>query len=242
MTLCGIVEDLDEWFAGGRVQDTRNVARCEGQGHDHEQSENCVRSDGPDDRFWQGDGGIFDLLGYSNTHSVSGCTLQNDARASNLHMCTEQSYPINTFSGVTNPIIAESPVVGQPPLFWKSSSATCAGARGAITQSGTMMAKMPHRCKTSTMPSMRGSRTARKVLNMIEDEMTAIVSRVACHLCGTYVSSFKAIKPWMMPPTIKHTPARYTCHPIAQSQPVESDELGNKVAGMGRMDSYQQDS
>lgn len=34
-----------------------------------------------------------------------------------LHMCTEQSYPSKQLNGVARPIMADKPVVGQPPLF-----------------------------------------------------------------------------------------------------------------------------
>lgn len=34
-----------------------------------------------------------------------------------LHMCTEQSYPIKQLKGVVRPIMADKPVVDQPPLL-----------------------------------------------------------------------------------------------------------------------------
>lgn len=110
-------------------------------------------------------------------------------------MCTEQSYPIKTFRGVTKPMTADSPVVGQPPLLTNDSSAVCGDARGAMTHNGTMMAKMPQRCKIKMTPSIRGSFTASSVLKKMAEAMTAIVRSVACHLCGTYVSSFRAMRP-----------------------------------------------
>lgn len=77
-----------------------------------------------------------------------------------------------------------------------------AGVRGAITHSGIMMAKTPHRCRMRIqpnhgrmvsklsatpvgtagpgcqVPSISGSLTASTELKNIEDEMTAIVKSV----------------------------------------------------------------
>lgn len=100
-------------------------------------------------------------------------------------MWTEQSYPMSTLKGVVKPIIADRPVLGQPPLLLNSSKATCGFARGAITQRGIMIAKKPVKWRIRTMPSTRGSRTANTVLKMIENEMVAIVRSVPCQLCHT---------------------------------------------------------
>ena len=93
-------------------------------------------------------------------------------------ICTEQSYPTITLKGVVRPIIADNPTVGQPPLFWKTSKVSCAGARGPKTQSGIMMANRPQKCINKTTASMRGSLGAKTVLKAIENTMTAIVKRV----------------------------------------------------------------
>ena len=102
-----------------------------------------------------------------------------------LHMWTEQSYPMSTLMGVVKPIIADSPVVGQPPLLVNSSKVVRASARGPIIQRGMMMAKKPAKWRIRTMPSMRGSCTANTVLKMIENEMAAIDRSVPCRLCHT---------------------------------------------------------
>lgn len=58
-------------------------------------------------------------------------------------MCTEQSYPSRELNGEARPIIADKPVVGQPPLFVNVRRVSCAFPRGAITHSGIMTAKRP---------------------------------------------------------------------------------------------------
>lgn len=55
--------------------------------------------------------------------------------------------------GASKPIIADRPVVGHPPLFVKFKRASLALDRGAITQSGMMMAKKPRTCRIRTRPS-----------------------------------------------------------------------------------------
>jgi hypothetical protein len=138
----------------------------------------------------------------------------------NLHICTEQSYPIKAVSGAVSPIIDESPVVGQPPLFSKLSRTSEAFPRGESTHIGMNTAKNPAKCKIKMQPSTKGSRTARKVLKKMAKTMMPMVRRVACHAWKPYVSSFRAMRPWMIPPTMKATEARNTCQPTAQSQPV----------------------
>ncbi|RYF37810.1 MAG: hypothetical protein EOO38_25690, partial [Cytophagaceae bacterium] len=54
---------------------------------------------------------------------------------------------------------------------------------------------------------------ARKVLKKMAKTMMPMVSKVACHASKPYVSSFSAMRPWMMPPTMKATDARNTCQP-----------------------------
>ena len=100
-------------------------------------------------------------------------------------MWTEQSYPMSTLKGVVKPIIADRPVLGQPPLLLNSIKAAYGLARGAIIQRGIMIAKMPAKWRTRTMPSIRGSWKANTVLKAIENEMAAIVRRVPCQLCHT---------------------------------------------------------
>ena len=68
-------------------------------------------------------------------------------------MCTEQSYPTSTAIGASKPIIDDSPVVGQPPRLVNVSRASEALARGAMTQSGMIMAKKPRICRIKTIPS-----------------------------------------------------------------------------------------
>lgn len=84
--------------------------------------------------------------------------------------------------GVCNPSIAETPKVGQPPLFVNSTS-TLPGARGAMIHKGKMMAKKPAMCKINTIPSIMGSLTASKVLKMIANVTAAIDSKVPCQGC-----------------------------------------------------------
>lgn len=92
---------------------------------------------------------------------------------------------MSTLKGVVKPIIADRPVLDQPPSLLNSSKAVCAFARGAITQRGIMMAKKPAKWRMRTMPSTRGSCTANAVLKMMENEMAAIVRSVPCQLCHT---------------------------------------------------------
>lgn len=143
-----------------------------------------------------------------------------EASWSSSDMCTEQSYPIKAVNGAVNPIIDESPVVGQPPLFSKWNRTSDAFPRGARTHIGMNTAKKPARWRIKIQPSTKGSRTARKVLKKMAKTMMPMVSKVACHASKPYVSSFSAMRPWMMPPTMKATEARNTCQPTAQSQPV----------------------
>lgn len=65
--------------------------------------------------------------------------------------------------GAVNPIIAERPVVGQPPLFSKFSKTSEAFARGESTHIGMNTAKKPAKCKIKMQPSTKGNRTAKKV-------------------------------------------------------------------------------
>ncbi len=62
-----------------------------------------------------------------------------------LHMCTEQSYPSKALNGVLRPIMADKPVLGQPPLFVNVRRTSCAFPRGAKTHRGMMTAKRPVR-------------------------------------------------------------------------------------------------
>ena len=99
-------------------------------------------------------------------------------------MWAEQSSPRSELSAVESPIIADTPVVAQPPLLLKSMR-TDASARGAMTQSGMMMANRPQTWRMRTAPSMSGSLDARTVLKIMEKLMTAIVRSVPCHLSKT---------------------------------------------------------
>lgn len=99
----------------------------------------------------------------------------------NLHICTEQSYPINAVNGAVNPIMDDKPVVGQPPLFSKLSKTSDAFPRGDKTHIGMNTAKNPAKCRIRMQPSTKGSRTARNVLKNMAKSMIAIVRRVACH-------------------------------------------------------------
>jgi hypothetical protein len=56
--------------------------------------------------------------------------------------------------GASKPIIADRPVVGHPPLLVKVRRASWAFDRGAMIQSGMMMAKKPRICRIRTMPSL----------------------------------------------------------------------------------------
>lgn len=60
-------------------------------------------------------------------------------------MWTEQSKPMSELRGVMRPIIADTPVVGQPPLLLNVKRTSEALARGAMIQSGMMMAKRPQK-------------------------------------------------------------------------------------------------
>jgi len=77
-----------------------------------------------------------------------------------------------------------------------------------MTQRGITIAKTPQTCRPRRIPSIKGSLTARNVLKRMALKMMAMVIRVPCHLWGTYDSSLSAIRPWMMPLTMKQTPAR----------------------------------
>lgn len=48
---------------------------------------------------------------------VSAAAEAQTATCNDSHMCTEQSYPMRTFSGVTMPINAARPCVSHPPTF-----------------------------------------------------------------------------------------------------------------------------
>ena len=90
-----------------------------------------------------------------------------DASWSSSLIWTEQSYPMRAVMGVVRPIIAESPVEGQPPLLEKFKMTFSGCARGASTQSGINTAQKPARWRMSTHPSTNGRRTAKTVLNTI---------------------------------------------------------------------------
>ena len=85
---------------------------------------------------------------------------------------------MSTLNGVVNPIMQDKPVLDQPPKLVNSSKVVCASARGAITQSGMMIAKKPAKCRIRTMPSISGSCTANAVLKTMEKTMAAIARRV----------------------------------------------------------------
>ena len=97
-----------------------------------------------------------------------------------LHIWTEQSYPMRAVNGAVSPIIADRPVVGQPPLLVNVSKAVFAVARGAITQRGMTTARNPAKCSIKTQPSIKGSLTASKVLKKIANKIAPMVSNVAC--------------------------------------------------------------
>lgn len=84
---------------------------------------------------------------------------------------------MSTLIGDVKPIIADTPVVDQPPLLLNSSK-ICGCARGAITHKGMMMAKKPAKWRIRTVPSTSGSREANTVLKAIEKAMAAIVRSV----------------------------------------------------------------
>ena len=100
-------------------------------------------------------------------------------------MWTEQSNPIITLSGVVKPIIADKPVLDQPPKFVKTSKASCALSRGAMTQRGIMMAAHPAKCRIRTAPSTKGSCGAKNVLKAMENTMAAMDRRVPWYACHT---------------------------------------------------------
>jgi len=97
-------------------------------------------------------------------------------------MWTEQSYPISTLIGVVNPIIADNPKLDQPPKLVNSTK-TCGCARGAITQRGIIITKMPAKCNIKTIPSMSGNRAANTVLKTTAKPIIAMVKSVPCQLC-----------------------------------------------------------
>lgn len=99
--------------------------------------------------------------------------------------------------GASKPTIAERPVLDQPPLLVNSSRATSAFARGAMTQSGIIIAKQPKMWRIKIIPSEKvqlnqkrkmlnlpisGSRDARAVLKIMQKKMVAIASKVPCNL------------------------------------------------------------
>jgi hypothetical protein len=59
------------------------------------------------------------------------------------HICTEQSYPSKQLNGEERPIMADKPVLGQPPLLVKVRRTSYAFPRGARTHRGIMTAKRP---------------------------------------------------------------------------------------------------
>lgn len=91
---------------------------------------------------------------------------------------------MSTLIGDVKPIIADTPVLDQPPLLLNSSK-TCGCARGAITHKGMMMAKKPAKWRIRTVPSISGSRAANTVLKAIEKAMAAIVRSVPCQFFHT---------------------------------------------------------
>jgi len=74
--------------------------------------------------------------------------------------------------------MADRPVDDQPPLLVKFSNASCAVARGARHQSGTMTPKTPQMWMITAVPSVSGNLLASSVLKMMLKQMTAMVSKV----------------------------------------------------------------
>ena len=92
---------------------------------------------------------------------------------------------MSTLKGVVKPIIADRPVLDQPPKLVNTNKASYVLARGAITQRGMMMANRPAKWRISTVPSIRGSFTANTVLKRIEKVMAAIIKSVPYQACHT---------------------------------------------------------
>lgn len=137
-----------------------------------------------------------------------------------LHMCTEQSYPSKALKGEASPIIADNPVVGQPPLFVKVKRTSYALPRGAKTHRGMIIAKRPVMWMMRTIPSINGNFVANDVLKIMEKLMAAMAKSVPCQDLYSYCSLFKMIRPWISVPTMNATLARKTCHPVAHSHPL----------------------
>lgn len=96
-------------------------------------------------------------------------------------MCTAQSYPISAVIVVENPTSVAVPALFQSPPLLNSVNTSFALRRGPRTHSGIMIANRPHTCRIRINTSTNGSRLARNVLNMIENKVMAITSRVPCH-------------------------------------------------------------
>ena len=116
----------------------------------------------------------------------------------------------------------ERPVVGHPPLLRNLVKASSALLRGAMIQSGMMMANKPRTWTIRRIPSTIGSFLARYVLKITAHEINAMMSSVVCHLSKTYVSWFRATTPWMTNAVSWLIDAGPDCHAIKESQPIDS--------------------
>lgn len=98
-------------------------------------------------------------------------------------MCTAQSNPSMELNGVNEPTITATPIVDQPPLFWKWSKASCALLKdGAFASKGITTANTPATCSASRHISTTGNFFATAVLKRMANVTAAITNSVPCHL------------------------------------------------------------
>jgi hypothetical protein len=104
-----------------------------------------------------------------------------DASLSSSDMWTAASAPNNGIITARMPIRAEVASLFQPPKLLNVVKTAAASPRGPRTQRVTITAKKPKTWIMRTIPSIKGSFFARKVLKKTENEATAQVRSVPCH-------------------------------------------------------------
>jgi hypothetical protein len=132
-------------------------------------------------------------------------------------MCTWLSNHKREISSALSPTLKDTPLVGQPPLLVNSAKTAFKFCRGAITQSGTMMANNPTTWRMSIIHSTKGSLLARKVLKKTVEIPTPITINVPRQVFGSYVEAFNMIRPCRLVPIRKALPMRTDCHPRTQN-------------------------
>ena len=85
---------------------------------------------------------ISSAVSWHHDKLVTRSSLEQRIRDS-LHMCTEQSYPSRELKGDARPIMADKPVLDQPPLFVNVKRTSYTFPRGAKIHRGIIIAKRP---------------------------------------------------------------------------------------------------